>query len=115
MSNKPVSKQTLCFSCQRPGTSTCAWDASRANTPVEGWTAEKTYHSLKGRVSESYRVIDCPLYVKDEPRIDYSQIDFKIKWLVRKGLNNKQIADKLEMSYEAVRSRVRRLRKEGSL
>lgn len=55
-------KETLCWSCTCPGTDRCSWDESL--TPVEGWEAEPTVTDG----FETFRVINCPLYIKEPPR-----------------------------------------------
>lgn len=55
-------KESLCWSCTCPGTDRCSWDESL--TPVEGWEAEPTVTDG----FETFRVINCPLYIKDPPR-----------------------------------------------
>lgn len=49
-------KDTLCWSCTKPGTSRCSWD--RSLTPVIGWTAEPSITDG----FDTFRVIKCPLY-----------------------------------------------------
>lgn len=55
-----MKKETLCWSCTRPGTNFCSWD--RALVPVKDWVAVPT------QVDEfqSYRVLYCPLYEKEQ-------------------------------------------------
>ena len=55
-------KQTLCWSCTRPGTNFCSWD--RELIPVEGWIAEPTHTD----VFESFHVLHCPEYQEEPPR-----------------------------------------------
>ena len=56
-----MKKETLCWSCTRPGTNFCSWD--RSLVPVKDWVAVPT------QVDEfqSYRVLYCPLYQKEQP------------------------------------------------
>lgn len=63
-------KETLCWTCQRAGTSTCSWDARLE--PVAGWRAEKETKIWRSGTSgrdktevESYCVTDCPMYIPD--------------------------------------------------
>lgn len=58
-----MSRDTLCWSCARPGTSTCAWDCSKATEPVEGWEAEKRQIKINDGVVETYCVISCPEFI----------------------------------------------------
>jgi hypothetical protein len=55
-------KETLCWSCTRPGTNFCSWD--RALVPVNGWVAVPT----KVDHYDTFRVLHCPLYQKEQPR-----------------------------------------------
>ena len=55
--------EQLCWRCNRPGTGTCAWDRSRGNIPVEGWTAkEVSYRDNTGVYSTTYHITACPLF-----------------------------------------------------
>lgn len=65
--------ETKCWTCQRGPRSECAWFAW--HKPVPGWTAERsdvliqtkvTTHRKYRHYEESYHVIDCPLYLKDD-------------------------------------------------
>lgn len=68
-------KETKCWTCQRGPRSECAWFAR--HKPVPGWTEERrdvmiqtsTHKRGKFRYykhyEESYRVVDCPLYLED--------------------------------------------------
>ena len=60
---------TKCWDCKRVGTGTCSWDRSRGNTPTPGWTAIPTTLLAVGKKLRSYHVIDCPLFVPDDPRV----------------------------------------------
>ena len=55
-------KETLCWSCTRPGTGQCSWD--REMKPVKGWTAIPS--QTDGFAT--FRVISCPGYEKEPPR-----------------------------------------------
>ena len=55
-------KETLCWSCTKPGTGRCSWD--RALKPVKGWSAVPSQTDGFG----TYRVLSCPLYEKEPPR-----------------------------------------------
>ena len=71
--------QTLCCNCARAGfgcVSTCPWE--REFKPVPGWTAArrdiKMAHKAVGgkvieKMEESYLVIECPLYLKEEKSV----------------------------------------------
>ena len=64
---KPRWGETLCWTCQN-ACGGCSW--SKSFTPVEGWKAKPTqiktvYNDV---FEESYRVIECPEYIPDEPR-----------------------------------------------
>ncbi len=52
-------KTTLCISCRRSGTSSCAWD--KAFEPVAGWTAQR----VQWNEAFTYQVSACPLFVPD--------------------------------------------------
>lgn len=57
--------ETLCWTCTAPGTGRCVWDESKGITPVEGWTAQRTFMrplDMSGPPVQSYRVIACPKY-----------------------------------------------------
>lgn len=67
-------KQSLCWSCQRAvlvyGKS-CSW--AMDYKPVKGWKATRTIQKQQStliksgyRLTESYQVEDCPLYLSDE-------------------------------------------------
>lgn len=112
-------KETLCWRCKRAGTESCAWDKSRGNVPVEGWTAEESKIRVgNGVYTKSYRVIDCPLFVLDEdyerrmkqhlgecqkrgvkPKTDIE----KIEHFIRYGWTDKAIALQFGLSPETVR------------
>ena len=60
----PIEKKTtLCWDCQK-ATGKCSW--SEKLIPVEGWTAEPTYTASSDM--HSYRVIECPEFVRDKPK-----------------------------------------------
>lgn len=62
-----MQQDTLCWTCQVPGTGGCSWD--RHFQPVDGWTAEATVlRSWDSDPVESYCVTACPLYVPMKPR-----------------------------------------------
>lgn len=72
---------TLCWSCRR-ATGFCPWSGRDEDThevlfrPVRGWVAEKniilnrggTRGHIRTRRTESYRVVSCPLYIREERR-----------------------------------------------
>lgn len=55
-------KETLCWSCTRPGTNYCSWD--REFIPVKGWVAVPT--QTDG--FDTFRVLHCPEFCKEPPR-----------------------------------------------
>lgn len=65
---------TICWTCSVGPRSGCGWFAS--HTPVPGWRAVRrdiTQQRWDGQgcgsfTTESYRVLDCPLYQPDPPR-----------------------------------------------
>lgn len=60
-------KETLCWSCKRTGTSTCSWDESKGNIPVKGWTAKEERHrAYEGKYIKTFHVIECPMFILDE-------------------------------------------------
>lgn len=67
---KKQRKETLCWSCKL-STGYCSWSSQLK--PVNGWIAEKTIverpttHS-KTNIIRSYKVISCPLYIKDKKK-----------------------------------------------
>lgn len=57
----------LCWDCQR-AIGLCPW--SQRGEAIKGWTAEKTLIP-NGEISEfteSYKITQCPLFIKDEKR-----------------------------------------------
>lgn len=56
-------KETLCWSCTKPGTGRCSWD--RELEPVKGWTAVPS--QTDG--FDTFRVLHCPQYQKEPPRM----------------------------------------------
>ena len=61
-------RDTICWECQR-ATGNCSW--SQSLTPVEGWTANKTYiHNEQGGKMKSYKVIECPLFIPERKNDD---------------------------------------------
>ena len=103
-------KETLCWSCKRPGTRTCSWDDSKGNVPVEGWTAEeRPYPGAYVGPKRSFHVIECPLYEKDEkyyiatggekPVIPIGKFIF----LVKSGLSDGAIENRFGVSSASVR------------
>ena len=70
-------KDTLCWSCTRPGTNFCSWD--RELVPVKGWTARPT--QTDG--FDTFRVLHCPLYQKEEPHRLVREPNEKVSTLKR--------------------------------
>lgn len=110
-----LDKETLCWSCKRPGTGSCSWDKSCAKVPVDGWTADAVlYRDGTGIYSITYNVIDCPLYKPDEyyiQRIQRAYLDTEngkrekrrkyieeIENLLRYGWTDKGIASRFGIS-----------------
>lgn len=57
-------KSQLCWKCQR-ACGGCPW--SRELKPVKGWKAKLTTIRSNGiKEYNSYRIIECPLFVEDE-------------------------------------------------
>lgn len=110
-------KETKCWSCTRPGTSSCSWDARLE--PVEGWTAIPTQVRLSTNVfGKSYHVIDCPLHQEVEtagrdPEYTPSKLDDATlaRWLAA-GLTDLGIAKKFGLSRDTVAQRRQKLQRE---
>lgn len=111
-------EETLCWRCQRPGTSSCSWDKSL--TPVEGWTATAGPWGAEG---VSYCVHACPLFVpvcrlwRDSARgLGSALTEEMLERLVFKGFNDREIAEMTRMSAFTVKRRrlafLRRLKEE---
>ena len=113
-----ANKETLCWRCKRPGTRTCAWDDSKGNVPVEGWTAEEVpFRENDGSHIRTYHVIDCPLFELDEEyqrRIKHAFFDEEsgktaerrkrieeIENLIRYGWTDKAIASRFGLSLKS--------------
>ena len=118
--------ETLCWRCKRPGTGSCAWDKSKGNTPVDGWTAEEVpYMSwCRSRATTTFVVIDCPLFVPEEnykQRCNYtyrepanSEERKQIERLFGYGRSNKEIAEQFSLSLKTVRDYKTQWRKENN-
>lgn len=52
-----------CWTCKK-ACGGCSW--SRSFTPVKGWKAEPSFIPSNGEFSETYKIIECPLYEKEE-------------------------------------------------
>lgn len=61
-------KFTKCWDCKN-FVGGCSW--SKEGKPVEGWTAEHTHNSSY----EGYKVIDCPLFKKDDDKLGETNDD----------------------------------------
>ena len=123
----PKINDTLCWRCKRPGTRSCAWDDSKGEIPVEGWTAEEVPYLgwAYGEEKTTFHVIDCPLF---DPMEDYDgqerrarlYCDFtddekekkggvrrekteRVYQLFREGLNNKDVAHILGLAPRTIR------------
>lgn len=55
---------SLCWDCAN-ATGGCSW--SQSFEPVEGWKAEREENKLG--IGESYRVEECPLFKRDDPKV----------------------------------------------
>ena len=109
-------KNTLCWSCTRPGTSSCSWDAKLE--PVEGWTAIRTQVLLSTNVfGESYHVIHCPLYQEintagRDPQYTLSKLDDEtLAQCLAAGLTDFRIAEKYGMSRDTIAQRRQKLQR----
>ena len=93
-----MAQMTKCWSCKRPGTSTCPWDASAGNTPTPGWTAIPTKIFFQGKgLVRSYLVIDCPLFDEDprplrSPSDNLPTSDEELLEYIQKGYSNSKIS-----------------------
>lgn len=105
-------EETLCWRCQRPGTSSCSWDKSL--TPVEGWTATETRISLwpEGEKAVSYCVHACPMFRpvrrsgRDSARgLGSVLTEEMLERLVFRGFNDREIAAMTNMAVSTVRRR----------
>lgn len=91
-------QMTKCWSCRRPGTSTCPWDASAGNTPTPGWTAIPTKILFQGKgYLRSYLVIDCPMFVPESrplnlPTDNIPTSDEELWEYIQKGYSNSKIS-----------------------
>lgn len=82
MSKRPISKDTICWSCKRatnPDGCTCPW--AQDGIPVPGWEAEKGYvfqipvdGTDKRITSQSYTVLNCPLYIRDNKYLTITEV-----------------------------------------
>jgi len=91
-------KASICFDCQR-ACGGCSWSEIDPETghprfqPIQGWAATTSYlYSTKGKNSgwiSTYRVTDCPLFVRDEPRelMKGEATEEQIKVLLKQWLN----------------------------
>lgn len=61
-------RETLCWTCQRASTTRdkqCGW--VRCFKPIENWEAiPKRIIENRVKYMDTYQVISCPLYLKDE-------------------------------------------------
>lgn len=58
-------KDTLCWDCQN-ACGKCSW--SKDLTPVDGWNAKPTKIKSHGAYDDSYLVIECPEFIRDQRR-----------------------------------------------
>ena len=61
--NTYFSKNQPCWTCKNCY-GKCNW--SRDFKPVEGWIAEKTFIESNEEYADSYKILYCPEYKKDE-------------------------------------------------
>lgn len=89
-------KDTLCWSCTRPGTNFCSWDRELA--PVNGWVAVGT----KVDDYDTFRVLHCPLYQKEPPRTsaEVTAGVRKVKGIDGSVKHYVQLTDELLMEYD---------------
>lgn len=75
-------KDSLCWDCKN-ACGKCSWSAADPATgellfqPVPGWTAEevqRTENTYSSNVVVTYRVIDCPLFERDEKLKSYGEL-----------------------------------------
>lgn len=80
--SRGANQTQLCWFCQnaiptRDGRRGCSW--STKFEPVPGWDAEETvlYQEANGRqmALNSYRIISCPQFVEDEPRVEEWELE----------------------------------------
>lgn len=87
-------KETLCWSCTSPGTGRCCWD--RDLTPVAGWTAEPT----KTDGFDTFRVLKCPLYIKQPPR--KHNFSMPLRMTLGQGKNQVLLTDSLIRMFDHI-------------
>lgn len=109
-------KETLCWTCRRPGTGSCSWDLDF--TPVEGWEATQTSVAVwsKGARTESYFVHRCPMYAPENydaraKRPGYGALlsERALERYIFKGFTDREIAQKCGMTVDSVRRRRKQL------
>lgn len=58
---------TICWRCANADTNGCSW--AEKFVPVDGWDAiPRTLRIDRGRIVQSYIVVDCPLYRRTKRR-----------------------------------------------
>lgn len=87
----PTNRTNICFDCQK-ACGDCSWSEIDPATkhprfePVPGWTAEKVKYqtqSINGgsKFCDTYHVIACPEFVRDEPRKSSNQELSDLAWM----------------------------------
>ncbi len=103
---------TLCWSCKR-ALCGCSW--SKYFIPVKGWKAKKTKINCGPQgYTDSYKVIACPEYLKDNPQVvkgqavqrqRYATVSVKSKCraiLVNADLTQRELAKRLGVSSSTI-------------
>lgn len=70
-----IGSQQPCWNCKRACNTAghkCPW-ADRGE-PVEGWKATPTRWKDRDIEIRSYDIVECPLFIKDKPFTDYSEV-----------------------------------------
>ena len=68
-------EHTLCWDCSKATDDVCPW--VDAGMPVPGWWATKSKIKTCGVYSDSYRVIKCPLFVRDADKAGLVKVPLK--------------------------------------
>lgn len=103
-----------CWTCKK-ACGGCSWSKCGENgrpqfAPVDGWKAIKTIKKHKGYEDmESYKILFCPEYEKEEPRDEYAALEPKVERLTKARLTTRQIALILDVTMADVRKLQRKL------
>lgn len=103
-----------CWTCKK-ACGGCSWSKCGKNgrpqfKPVKGWKAIKTKKRDNGKtVMESYKILFCPEYEKEEPRNEYAELEPKVERLTKARLTTRQIALILDVTMADVRKLQRKL------